>query len=76
MKIKRRKPRKKPIPWAITLELALLRDGLSQEQWEREIRRVVRSKMPTTLQQMENPGLFELYDDHISAIIEEELVRN
>jgi hypothetical protein len=76
-RIKRRKHR--PIPFVISFELAFLDEDLSLEEYESEVRRVVREKLPE-LDLVQNTsgtcGLWEEYDDFVSEIISEELQRN
>jgi hypothetical protein len=76
-RIKRRKYR--PIPFVISFELAFLDEDLSLEEYEREVRRVVREKLPE-LDVVQNTsgtcGLWEEYDEFVSKVLEEELSRN
>jgi hypothetical protein len=77
--VPKRKKEYGPIPFVISFELAFIEEGLTEEQYIEEVRRVVREKLPDVLQNKEDQeeaGLWEEYDDRISKIIEEELARN
>lgn len=76
---KKRERRHGPIPFVISFELAFLDEDLSEVEYEREVRRVVRECLPTLEQDVldrEEAGWFEEYDDRVSEIIVEELSRN
>lgn len=79
MKPRRLKKQRTPIPFIISFELVFLDEDLTEEQYEQEVRRIVREKLPSLQQDQadrEEAGLWEEYDDRISEIIEEELARN
>ena len=74
----RKKKVSRPIPWAISVGIALIprREEMSEEEAEKAIRRVVRKHLPKTLADYEVVPFFEEYNEAVSQIIEEELARN
>lgn len=68
--------RLKPIPFKLVLHLTFLPEDLSDHAYEQEVRKLVREKLPTLEEERDAPAFFQVYDDRISAIIEDELARN
>lgn len=78
-----KKSRKKrnfpPIPFRISFELAFIEEGLTEEEYTQEVRKIVRQHLPDSFQDAQDrqeAGFWEEYDDRISEIIEQELSRN
>src|SRR5579885_2473920 len=69
-----------PIPYVVSMELAFLPEDLREGQYEEEVRRIVREKMPEILEERrirlawerqpkdEVDYLFEEYDEQVSEI--------
>lgn len=74
----RRKKTRRPIPWAISVGIALLpgREGMTEEEAEREVRKLVRKLLPKTPADWGAAQPFEEYNEVVSRIIEEELQKN
>lgn len=68
--------RRKPVPWVVTFKMAFLPDDLSDREWEVEVRKIIRTAMPTLRKQLNTPAFIELYDERVSALIEDELAVN
>ena len=66
----------KPIPWAISFEMAFLPDTLTAREFDCEVRTIVRRLLPHLYQDMGRKALWEEYDERVNRIIEEELARN
>jgi hypothetical protein len=87
-KRKKRKKERGPIPYVVSLELAFLPEGMEEDQYEDEVRRMVKDKIPQILRERkvktawtpnsaeDEDFLFEEYDERVSDIIEQEILRN
>lgn len=76
----RQRQREVPIPHRISVHITFLDPDLGMEEFEREVRRVVREQMdgevPSWMMPEEEPQMMEEYDDWLRRIMMEELLRN
>lgn len=63
--------RTRAIPWPIAFELAFLDEDLTPDDWEREVRSVVRRHLHGFGTRLDAPGPVEEFDDRVWRIIRE-----
>lgn len=66
----------RPIPFKLMLRITFLPEDLSDHDYEQEVRKLVRTQLPSLQEDMDSPSFMEVYDERVSTIIEEELARN
>lgn len=66
-----------PIPWVVSFEMCFIDDDLSEEQYIKEVKKIIRRwKANGQPQTDEEGGLFDSYDERVSEIIQEVLAEN
>lgn len=71
---RKRRKHQNPIPFAISFELTFIPDDLTDWEYEDQVRKIVREKLPQAT--LKSSSLWEEYDPFVTSIIEEELSRN
>lgn len=81
--MKTKKKELKAIPFCITLELTFLDDGcdedgevMDKETWRAAAKKVIRQCLKLPPEELNEPGIFEVYDEEIQIMIEEVLAEN
>ena len=77
---KKKREERGPIPATISFQMIFIKEGLTEEKYLEEVRKIVRKWIAESLHKEEDEddsGVFwEEYNEQVSDIIEEELARN